>query len=140
MKAKEYLQKLQRLDTIIHQKLKEIDNLKSMSMSVGSFDYSKDKVQISPNNDAPYVKTINKMCDLQDEINREIDQFVDERHKIINQIQGLSDSRYIDILFKHYVEYKKFETISVEIDLSYQYIIELHGHALQEFEKTYKSI
>lgn len=135
MNAKEYLQNLKRLDTVIDQKIKELDNLKTMSTSIGSFDYSKDRVQTSPKGDAPFVNTVEKICILQDEINREIDQFVNKRHRIINQIQELSNSKYIDVLFRRYVEYKSFETIAVEMALSYQYVIEIHGYALQEFEK-----
>jgi len=138
MNAKEYLQNLKKLDTVIDQKIKELDNLKTMSTSIGSFDYSKDRVQTSPDGDAPFVKTIEKICELQDEINREIDQFVDKKHRIINQIQGLSKSKYIEVLFRRYVEYKSFETIAVEMMLSYQYVIEIHGYALQEFKITYE--
>lgn len=138
MNAKEYLQNLKKLDTVIDQKIKELDNLKTMSTSIGSFDYSKDRVQTSPDGDAPFVKAIEKICELQDEINREIDQFVDKKHRIINQIQGLSKSKYIEVLFRRYVEYKSFETIAVEMMLSYQYVIEIHGYALQEFEITYE--
>lgn len=140
MKAKEYLQRLEKLDMIIHQKIKEVNDLKSISTCIGSFDYSEERVQTSTNGDAPFVKTIDKICDLQDEINREINYFIDEKHKIINQIYNLSKSKYIDILFKHYVEYKNFETIAVEMVLSYQYVLEVHGYALQEFEKTYKNL
>lgn len=139
MNAKEYLQNLKKLDTVINQKIKELDNLKIMSTNIGSFDYSKERVQTSSNGDAPFVKAIEKICILQDEINKEIDNFVDKKHKIINQIQGLSKSKYIDVLFRRYVEYKSFENIAVEMALSYQYVIEIHGYALQEFEITYKN-
>lgn len=139
MNAKEYLQNLKKLDTVINQKIKELDDLKIMSTNIGSFDYSKERVQTSSNGDAPFVKAIEKICILQDEINKEIDNFVDKKHKIINQIQGLSKSKYIDVLFRRYVEYKSFETIAVEMALSYQYVIEIHGYALQEFEITYKN-
>lgn len=136
MRAKEYLQKLKKLDTVIDQKIKEIDNLKLMSTSVGALDYSRDKVQTSPDINAPYVRSIDRICDMQNEISMEIDRFIDEKHKIINQIQGLSDSRYIEVLFKRYVEYKKFETIATEMCLTYTYVIEIHGYALQQFEKN----
>ena len=36
MKAKEYLQQLQRLDTVINQKIKELDDLRLKSQSTGS--------------------------------------------------------------------------------------------------------
>ncbi len=137
MKAKEYLQRLKKLDTIINQKIKEIDNLKDMCTSVSSFDYSMDKVQTSFNKDSSYVKIMDRICDLQDELNMDIDKFIDERHKIINQIQGLSKSKHIEMLFKRYVEYKNIDIIATEMRVSYTYAVELHGFALQEFRKTY---
>ena len=137
MRAKEYLQQLRRLDTVIDQKIKELDDLKVKSTCIGGFDYSKERVQTSPSGDAPYVRTVSRIVDLNEEINREIDDFVDRKHKIINQIQGLDNPNYIKLLFKRYVEFKKFEEIAFELDFTYQYTIALHGYALKEFEKTY---
>lgn len=134
MKAKEYLQQLQRLDTVINQKIKELDDLRLKSQSTGSVDYSKERVQTSPSGDAPFVKPICRIIDLEAEINAEIDRFVDEKHKIINQIQGLKNSDYISLLFKRYVEFKSLEKICVEMNFSYDYIKHLHGYALQDFE------
>lgn len=134
MKAKEYLQQLQRLDTVINQKIKELDDLRLKSQSTGSVDYSKERVQTSPSGDAPFVKPICRIIDLEAEINAEIDRFVDEKHRIINQIQGLKNSDYISLLFKRYVEFKSLEKICVEMNFSYDYIKHLHGYALQDFE------
>lgn len=134
MKAKEYLQQLQRLDTVINQKIKEVHNLRLQARSTGGLDYSKERVQSSPSGDAPFVKPICRIIDLEAEINAEIDKFVDEKHKIINQIQSLKNSDYISLLFKRYVEFKKFETIAVEMNFSYDYIKHLHGYALKDFE------
>ena len=134
MKAKEYLQQLQRLDTVINQKIKELDDLRLKSQSTGSVDYSKERVQTSPSGDAPFVKLIGRIIDLEAEINAEIDRYVDEKHRIINQIQGLKNSDYISLLFKRYVEFKSLEKICVEMNFSYDYIKHLHGYALQDFE------
>lgn len=134
MKAKKYLQQLKRLDELINQKIKEVTDLRERATSVSGIDYSKDKVQSSPSGDAPFVKPICRIIDLEAEINAEIDKFVDEKHKIINQIQGLKNSDYIALLFKRYVEYKSLERICVEMNFSYDYIKHLHGYALKDFE------
>lgn len=134
MKAKEYLQQLQRLDTVINQKIKELGDLRLKSKSTGSIDYSKERVQTSPSGDAPFVKLIGRIVDLEEEINAEIDRYVDEKHRIINQIQGLKNSDYISLLFKRYVEFKSLERICVEMNFSYDYIKHLHGYALKDFE------
>lgn len=134
MKAKEYLQQLQRLDTVINQKIKEVHDLRLQAQSTGGIDYSKERVQTSPSGDAPFVKPICRIIDLEAEINAEIDRFVDEKHKIINQIQDLKNSDYIRLLFKRYVEFKSLERICVEMNFSYDYIKHLHGYALKDFE------
>lgn len=140
MKAKEYLQQLQRLDTVINQKIKELGDLRLKSQSAGSIDYSKERVQTSPPGDAPFVKLIGRIIDLEAEINAEIDAFVDDKHKIINQIQGLKNSKYIEILYKHYVEFKRLEVVAVEMNFTYQYVVELHGYALKDFQTTYENL
>jgi len=140
MKAKEYLQQLQRLDTVINQKIRELNDLRLKSQSTGSIDYSKERVQTSPSGDASFVKLIGRIVDLKAEINAEIDVFVEEKHKIINQIQGLKNPDYIALLFKRYVEFKKFEVIAIEMNFTYQYVLNMHGYALKDFETTYKNL
>lgn len=140
MKAKEYLLKVQKLDMVINQKIKELDDLRDMSTSVGSIDYSKERVQISPSGNAPFVGLIERINDLNAEINAEIDAFVDEKHRIINQIQGLTNINHIALLYKRYIEFKKFEIIADEMNFTYQYAIELHGYALADFQITYENL
>ena len=140
MKAKEYLQQLQRLDTVINQKIKELGDLRLKSKSTGAIDYSKERVQSSPSGDAPFVKPVLRMIELEQEINAEIDRFVDEKHEIINQIQALQNPKHIDILYKHYVEFKRLEIVAVEMNFTYQYIVELHGTALKEFQLTHENL
>lgn len=140
MKAKEYLQQLQRLDIMINQKIKELGDLRLMSQSAGGIDYSKERVQSSPSGDAPFVKPVLRMIELEQEINAEIDRFVDEKHEIINQIQALQNPKHIDILYKHYVEFKRLEIVAVEMNFTYQYIVELHGTALKEFQLTHENL
>lgn len=140
MKAKDYLKRLKRLDTIINQKIQELSALRLTAGSPAGIDYSKERVQTSPSGDTPFVKPICRIIDLESEINAEIDRYVDDKHTIINQIQALKNSDYIALLFKRYVEFKKFEVISVEMSFTYQYVIEMHGYALKEFETTYENL
>lgn len=134
MKAKEYLQQLKRLDTLIDLKNKELDDLQLRVKSIGSMNFSEERVQTSPSEDAPFVKLIEKIVDLQAEINAEIDIFVDTKRRIISQIQALKNPKFIDLLYKCYVEYKSLMQISSEMNFSYDHIKHLHGYALEDFE------
>ena len=138
MKAKEYLKQIEKLDKCIDQKQIECDALRLMAEGTGGMQYG-DKVQTSPKGDTLEKKVV-KYVQIEQEINDMIDNFIDLKHKIITEIQGLSDVKHIDVLFKKYVEYKSLEQIAVDMHYSYQYIRELHGHALQEFEKTYTNL
>lgn len=140
MSAKEYLQQLRRFDTVINQKIKELEGLRSTIYGVGSIDYSKERVQTSQSVNAPFVKAADRIVDLEAEINREIDNFVNKKHIIINQIQCLQNVNHVKLLFKRYVEFKGFEVIAVEMKYTYQYTVEMHGYALCEFEKTYPNL
>lgn len=135
MKAKEYLQQLKRLDTLINQKIQELGELRAMS-TVGSVDYSKERVQSSPSQDAPFVRVIHKIIELEEEINAEIDKFIDKKHLIINQIQELHNADEINVLYDRYVEFKTFEKIAVDLNYTIRNIYFIHGRALQNFETT----
>lgn len=135
MKAKEYLQQLKRLDTLINQKIQELGELRAMS-TVGSVDYSKERVQSSSSQDAPFVRVIHKIIELEEEINAEIDKFIDKKHLIINQIQELHNADEINVLYDRYVEFKTFEKIAVDLNYTIRNIYFIHGRALQNFETT----
>lgn len=140
MKAKEYLQQLHRADVIIKQRMQEKADLRTRLSSIGSFDYSKERVQTSLSGCAGYERQIVKIIDLENEIDRLIDDYVGLKHKIIGEIHNMKNPDHIRMLYKRYVENKRLEQISVEMNYTYQYARELHGYALQEFETTYTNL
>lgn len=139
MTAKDYLRQLKRLDTIITQKLQELNDLRATLDCLGGTDYSKERVQTSPTGDASFISRIHSIIEMETEIDAEIDRYIDTKHKIINQIQGLKDTRHIEILFKRYVEFKSIEAIADEMHYTDQYVKEMLGHALCSFQNTYRN-
>lgn len=140
MRAKEYLQQIFKLERHINQRQSQLEELIKYSGYIKSVDYANDRVQSSKSSDADFVSTINKITDLQAEINAKIDALVDIKNTIIQQIQALDNTIYADILYKRYVECKKLEQIAVEMNYSYIWLRQMHGRALQEFERTYTNI
>lgn len=139
MTAKEYLQQLKRADVIIEQKMKEQADLEELSKCVRAIDYGKDRVSSSGTGDAPFVNPVLKIVMLEQEINAEIDKYVDLKRKITGEIQSLQDPQFIKVLFKRYVEYKGFDKIAVELECSERNVYAIHGQALKDFtEKVLK--
>lgn len=75
--------------------------------------------------------------DLENEINAEIDSFIDTKHEIINQIQSLHNTKYVQVLYKRYVEYKQHNRIAREIHYDISHEFRLHQQALQAFEQRF---
>lgn len=140
MKAKEYLRQLYRLEVVIKQKMKEKEELYYLLRGISGIDYSREKVQASRPNEASFAKILEKASRLDEEINSEIDKFIDLKHLIIKQIQSMDEHNYIELLYKRYVEFKDFSTIAAEMNFVVQYVIELHGKALKAFERTYENL
>lgn len=136
--AKQYLDQLRVIDTKINQKTEELVDLMTAATSTGAIDYSKDRVQTSPQN--AQENRICKYVDLDAEINREIDEFVDIKHRVTKEIQELNVDYYIKILFKVYVQYKTVKDAANEIGLSYQYVRDLHKKALKAFEELHTDL
>lgn len=139
MKAKEYLGNLRALKIKIDQKKTQLKELELMRGSIGSFDYSKERVQTSADGNQVENNTI-KLLLLESEIKDDMIAFEFEKDKTIREIHALRNAEHIKLLFKRYVEFKRLEQIAVEMDYTYQYIRELHGYALQDFETTYTNL
>lgn len=133
---KEYLSQLQKIDIIINQKIKEKERLRDSLFSISPLLLSEDKVMGGKViNKASFVKVLERIMELEEEIDEEVDSYIDKKHQIINQIQMLSNTNYIEILYKRYVEYKGLKQVAIEMKYDYDYIRRLHGQALQAFEK-----
>lgn len=131
---KEYLRQLRTLTIKTYQKMDELDSLKAAAENV-SAGIGSERVQTSPKDRMP--DDISRIVDLESEIQKDIQELLILKNKIINEIQGLSNPVYIEILYKRYVEYKQFEEIAIEINYSYRQVLRIHGFALQEFKRCH---
>ena len=127
MKAKEYLQQIQKCDRMIENKLSEIDSLRGLAESVTST-WKEDIVQSSGAGDE-LGDTVAKIVDLQNEINADIDKLVDLKREIMVVIDQL-EAPFCDLLYKRYFRFMKWEEIALEMGYTYQWVCQLHGKAL----------
>lgn len=135
MQAKQYLKELKRLDICINQKLQEKAAL--YTSTIGAVRMDKGQVRTSSNGDT-MPGLIQRIIDLEAEINEEINSFADQKHTIINQIQALSNETYVSLLCKRYVEFKRLEEIAAEMNYTYPYARKMHGYALTEFQRVHE--
>ena len=135
MDTKQYLNQISRLDRMIQNKLAEISQLRELAMSVSAVK-NEERVQNTPNFDKIGTAYC-KIEEMEEKLDKLIDEYVDKKNLIISQIDKIENETYYEILFARYIEKKTFEKIADEMAYSWRQIIRLHGGALQEFEKKY---
>lgn len=132
MTAKEYLNQARVLDMLINAKQSELYSLKLMATSISSPMIS-EKVQSGGENNT--MRIIDKIADLQNEINLEIDKLVDLKFEIREKIGNVYNQKFITLLTDKYINGFTFEQIAERMDTSYETIKGWHGEALQIFRK-----
>lgn len=130
---KEYLRQLRRLEVCIEQRQEELNRLREL-IGCNAIDYG-ERVQTSPSADSIPNEVIRR-AELEADISRKIERFLQLKHKIINEIQSLDNAVYVKILYMRYVEYKSLDEIAEKMNYSYRQVLRLHGTALKEFRKN----
>ena len=133
MTAKEYMRQLQKLDTIIENKLQEKARWMEIAKGTGSSFSSSERVQSSGNQQKMQDAVI-KYIGLEEEIDKYIDKLVDRRHEIISTIEELNATEY-DLLHKVYVQYYTLQEVAMLKDKSYSWVTTVHGRALQHVQE-----
>ena len=130
MTAKEYLRQAYRLDQRISSDLEEVASLREMSASVSSPQLT-ERVQTSRNTDAPFVRALEKIMDLEERINKEIDLLMELKKEIRAVITTVEDTDERMVLKYRYVHNYTWEQIGNELHADARTVRRWHGKALQ---------
>lgn len=139
MNAKDYLKQVLLLEEKINQKQMQYKELLRTATLTEAVRYDKEKVQTSLTNDS-MSNVVIRYIELQEEINHDIDNFIDIKNKVITEIQALSNVKFVNLLFMRYIQGKKLDEIATSLNYSYQYARELHSRALKAFTKVHPEL
>ena len=135
MKAKTYLRQLIILREIIRDTEDQAEAVRSRMEAVSAIRYDKLNVQQTPED--PLLNNIVELADIEAKLAR---LSADYHNKIIvieDQILGLDNLLYKQILFYRYVQGRTFAKIASDLDYTLEYIWKAHGKALKDFGKKY---
>lgn len=133
MTADEFLQQIERADTMIDSKLGELYRLRCLATSV-TVPTDREAIQSSGVSDK-VGNIVAKIVDLENEIDGMIDGYIDTRNKCISVIEMLTNSLQYKIIHMHYVQYKKYSEIEEELNYSHTWVMEVRKEALKEIER-----
>ena len=121
--AKEYFAQIRKTDRLINRLDSTIATLRSSLTSTGS-QLKQDKVQTS----GPKNSLEETIC--------KIDELVSMKQEAFTMINRIPDLDQQNILIGRYIQLKKWEDISEELNYSMQWVFELHGKGLLAFAKA----
>lgn len=128
--AKEYLMQVRTLDALINAKRTELYGLKLNATSISSPQIT-EKVQSNGENSV--MRIVDKIVDLQNEINAEIDELIDLKTEIREKIAKVYNKEFITLLTDKYINGLTLEQIAERMNKSYVTICSWHGEALNIF-------
>lgn len=132
MTAKEYLSQARYLDARINTKIKQLEALNTLATSATSVLTG---MPHSPNKATSKIADIvDKIVDLQAEINRDIDALVDLKGEMRSKLEMVPAEDYKAILEMRYLCFMSWEQIASNLGLSVPYTYKLHDRALKGFE------
>ena len=138
MGIKEELKDLRVVSKIIDSKERQLSQLKRYCTTIKSFDYSKEKIKGGQKQD--FSDTVDKIIDLENEINRDIDELTDKKNKMNDFIKSvLSGNEYAVIQMRYFEELNWLE-IAIKLNYTEINIYKIHGKALYKLNKVYSKL
>ena len=133
MTAKEYLSQAYRLDRRIDSKLEQLSALRETTTKATAV--MNDVVVSRTRNMQSLQETIEKIVDMERELNTDIDTLVDLKREMTGFIKQVKSPQHQLILEMRYLTYKNWKDIAEALELDERYVYKLHGAALKQFEK-----
>lgn len=132
MKAKDYLQQMEKLNAIIQNKM--IERLQWREIALGVTSYTEGERVQSSKRPGKMADALDRCVDIEKEIDSLIDKLIDTRKEIIGVIELLSATEY-DVLHKRYIQGMTFDEIGAAKHKSKSWATTVHGRALQNLNK-----
>lgn len=131
--AKEFLQQVKLCDMHINEKLEELERLKALTTKITSTWKTDVSVSGSGNQDK-LGDAIAKIIDLEADINKAVDEFVDKKKEVSMIIEKIQQPDQVAVLYKRYFQFETWEQIACEMHMTYRNVCYIHGRALQTVE------
>ncbi|NLG92543.1 MAG: sigma-70 family RNA polymerase sigma factor [Clostridiales bacterium] len=133
MTAKEFLQQYQIVNHEIHSKLDEIHSLRELATKT-THSLTHDRVQSSGAQDRVSV-IVGKIVDMEHEVDLEVNRLQTVKKKIEAAIRAVPDAKQRTVLTCRYINGQTWERIAEDLDVSYQWVCELHSRALKKISE-----
>lgn len=130
--AQIYLEQVEKLDSIIKNKLIEKQQWKDIAFGITA-NMDGERVQ-SSGAKSKMADAINKCVDMESEIDGLIDKLVDTKKDVIQTIEQLYSPTEYNVLHMRYIQYKSLQDIADHYGKDYGWATTTHGRALKSVQ------
>lgn len=127
LKAKDFLKQIEKLDTIIQNKLIEKAQWKDIALGITA-NSEGERVQ-SSGRPSKMADAIDRCVDMEAEIDSLVDKFIDLKRDVTSIIEQLNATEY-DVLHKLYIQRMTFDEVAAVKRRSKSWVTTVHGRAL----------
>ncbi len=131
-KAQVYLERVEKLDTIIENKLIEQRQWRDLAMNITA-NMGGERVQ-SSGTKSKMADAINRCIDMEGEIAEVVDKLIAEKQKIVKTIESLYSPTEYKILHMRYIQHISLSDIADNLNRDYSWVTTTHGRALKNVQ------
>lgn len=126
-----YLSQYQYLNKEIDRKIQTLEFWKNKILNITGTLSDMPKSNKRSDTIATGIATIN---DIEEEINKEIDELIELRKEIENKINAVNNPKLREILKCRYLDCKSWEEIAYKNNITWRHVYRLHEKALDEIK------
>lgn len=127
---------MQLYDTRISTKLEEVYHLKELVTKVTPT--LKDDIVCGGSAQDRLAEAVTKIVDLEREIDRDIDRYIAAKQEVSGILDKLTDPDQLQVLHMRYAQYKTWEQIACDMNMTYRNVCYIHGKGLQAVNEIMK--
>lgn len=136
--AQVFLEQVERLDSIVTNKLIEKQQWKAIALGITA-NMEGERVQ-SSGSQSKMADAIAKCVDIEAEIDRAVDNLIDIKKEVIQIIEKLDSATEYNVLHMRYIQYKSLQDIADHYGRDYGWVTTTHGRALKNVERVRNEI
>lgn len=135
-RAKKFFQEIRNIDKQIDVKYEQLVQLEALATKVTA---TMSDISTKPSGVSRSMEdSVDKIIMLRNELNADIDRLVDLKREANCIIRKIQNEKCRRVLENRYLLGKTWESIAVDMEMTYQGVCKLHGKALQEAEKFFQ--
>lgn len=132
MEAKAFLRQVEKIDSIIKNKLIEQQMWRDIALGITA-NMDGERVQ-SSGAKSKMAEAIEKCVDMEAEINGLIDKLIAAKQEVISTIESLDSPIEYDVMHKIYIQYMDFQEVADYYGKDYGWATTTHGRAKKKVQ------